>query len=122
MKKVFCCIIFSLLHISNIHAREFEVTNITVKNDDLEKTPEQRHYRSIMKLPTIDQDDDIFTISLLPYNSYIEVYSLDSFRLCIYYYNNYVVDGVTQINVPTHLSKEITKVVLKVNERTYIGQ
>lgn len=122
MKRLYIGVLICLLHISNLYAREFEVTCITVENNETETTPEHRHCRSIWKLPTIEQSYDLFSISSLPYDKNIEVYFLDNLGYSIYDYHCFPTEEILDIQVPHGISKEVTKVVLKVNEKTYIGQ
>ena len=118
--KVMRTLIITLLlslHINMANAEEYTITP-NFESDE-STSPDIRHAPA--KMPSISQDDDIFTISRISRNSEVHVYLLNKEGDTLYNYIGTSPDGTLTLEIPATISEDIVQVILKVNNKTYIG-
>lgn len=116
MRTLIITLLLSLC-INIAHAEEYIITP-SFKSDET-TSPDIRHAPA--KMPSISQDDDIFTINRISKGSEVHVSFLNSEGDTLYNYIGTTPDGTLTLEVPATISEEIVQVILKVNNKTYIG-
>lgn len=99
------------------NAEEYTITP-SLESDE-STSPDIRHAPA--KMPSISQDDDIFTISRISKNSEVHVSLLNKEGDTLYNYIGTTPDGTLTLEIPATISECIAQVILKVNNKTFIG-
>lgn len=118
--KVMRTLIITLLlslHINMTNAEEYTITP-NIESDE-STSPDIRHAPA--KMPSISQDDNIFTIRRISKDCEVQVIFLNKEGDILYNYIGTSPDGTIALEIPATISEDIVQVILKVNNKTYIG-
>lgn len=117
MRTLIIILLFNLAYISIANAEDYSVF-ATLEHQE-QTFPGNRHAPA--KMPFISQEDAIFTISRIPKDSEVNVSFLNKEGDTLYNHIGTTSDGTLTIEVPASISEEIVQVILKVNNKTFIG-
>lgn len=99
------------------NAEEYTITP-NIESDE-STSPDIRHAPA--KMPSISQDDNIFTIRRISKDCEVQVIFLNKEGDILYNYIGTSPDGTIALEIPATISEDIVQVILKVNNKTYIG-
>lgn len=122
MKRYIILNMFCLLALTNVAARNttYIIEPIMIGTNHFEQDPGKRHAPPRQVILSVEQEENVFII-LTSLTDNIAIYLTDSTNEILYASQSMPNNGEIQIIVPSNIAEATTKIILKVNNKTYIG-
>lgn len=114
---MFCLLLLNHVVATNI---TYVIEPIMIEDNHFEQDPGKRHAPPRHVILSIDQEGNVFTIHTPPAQN-IGIILTNSKNDFLYESQITPSNGELQIIVPSDLAEATTKIILKVNNQTYIG-